>query len=122
MPSGYRSGSSKHLSNCEEIIGGEIAGTIFSRTSLFYSLYAAVYDLAFGLGLEHAHPPRARVAEGTLSARQNLISLSESLESGEIPDQWRAFYEATRQSTDKLPQRQARHQLLIQTLAEAFSE
>jgi hypothetical protein len=30
----------------DKIIGGEIAGTIFSRSSLFYSLYAAVYYLA----------------------------------------------------------------------------
>jgi|SRR6267154_234823 len=104
----------------DDLLGGEIAGTIFRRTSLFYSLYAAVYDLAYGLGQNRIVPLRRVVADGILGARQNLVALSEALESRELMNEWIPFYEATRQSTDKLPQRQARHQLLSQMITPAF--
>lgn len=108
------------LQMCDDLLGGQIAGTIFRRTSLFYSLFAATYDLAFGLGQTGPRLRGLAGPEGTLQARNSLIELSEQLGEDGQPQEWLAFYEATRQSTDKLPQRQARHELLLALLRPAF--
>ena len=108
------------LQICEDIIGGDISGTIFRRTSLFYSLFCAVYDLTFGFG-EAAHPvKRLSETDAVLQTREALIDLSERLGQDEQPEDWMDFYEATRQSTDKLPQRKNRHELLVKLLQPAF--
>jgi len=55
---------------------GEIAGTIFLALPFSTPLRGGL-TWRFGPRSGARHPPRARVAEGTLSARKNLISLSE---------------------------------------------
>jgi hypothetical protein len=108
------------LQVCEDILGGDISGTIFKRTSLFYSLFAAVYDVAYGLGEQRHTALQLSSEDGLIQAREGLIELSENLGADDQPEDWAEFYEATRQSTDKLPQREARHRLLRVIVEPAF--
>ena len=109
------------LQLCEDILGGMISGTAFRRTSLFYSLFASVYNSAYGIGTEVNEGKKLCGDDKLLNARQQLITLNEVLESGGKADEWKEFYEATRQSTDKLAQRQARHKKLNQVIEPAFN-
>jgi hypothetical protein len=109
------------LQMCEELVGGDISVTVYRRTSLFYSLFAAVFDVAYGLGMATRAPRQFVGGDRLLQVREGLIGLSESLSSDDRPDDWEEFYEATRQSTDKLPQREARHRLLRTIIEPAFT-
>lgn len=109
------------LELCERLLDGEIAGTVFKRSSLFYSLFCAVYDHRYGLTSQDGAPLKGLTEDGLVEARGRLIELSEGLGGEEIPEEFGDFYEATRQSTDKLSQRQSRHALLEQLLGPAFS-
>lgn len=108
------------LQVCEQIVGGALSPTIFSRSALFYSLYGAVYSLRydFGSGPElHAH----QLIEDRIPLVQDgLIRLSQSIEADEREGRVAEFYFAAGQSTDKLPQRRVRHEWLSRILAPAF--
>jgi hypothetical protein len=108
------------LQLCEDLFGGDISATAFRRPPLFYSIYAAVYDVGLGFGNIGGDLPQLGSQEAALGTRDLLISLSESLDANQRPDEWAEFYEATRQSTDKLPQRQARHKVLVELIRPAF--
>jgi hypothetical protein len=110
------------LQLCEDLLGGAIAATIFSRTSLFYSLFCAVYDATYGLGSNENAIRTQLTDEGKLFSQQRLLELSAALGDDErIPDEHLDFYEATRQSTDKLAQREARHRKLMSIFKAALA-
>jgi len=109
------------LQTCQDLLGGDLSGTIFQRTSLFYSYYMAVYDCTFGLQAGPNVASLAGTEEGRLITQNRLVKLSEAIETEERRQDYLEFYEATRQSTDKLPQRLTRHSLLREIIAPAFS-
>jgi hypothetical protein len=110
------------LQSCERFLGGDVGETAFQRNSIFYSLFAALYDLTYGLGAGPDAQTHEVNEEALLGVRDRLIDLSEALQNNNVRENpaYLAFYEATRQSTDKLPQRTARHQVLRDMLAPAF--
>lgn len=109
------------LQTCQDLLGGDLSGTIFQRTSLFYSYYMAVYDSTFGLQAGPNVASRVGNNEGRLITQNRLVALSEAIENENRRQDYLEFYEATRQSTDKLPQRLTRHSLLREIIAPAFS-
>lgn len=109
------------LQTCQDLLGGDLSGTIFQRSSLFYSFYMAVYDCTYGLQADENMTRRTGTDEGKLAAQNRLVALSESLEDESRRQHYLAFYEATRQSTDKLSQRTTRHSILTQMIAPAYS-
>jgi hypothetical protein len=108
------------LQTCQELLGGDLSGTIFQRTSLFYSFYMAVYDCTYGLQAGAEATPRIGTNESRLTAQNRLIALSEGIQNDVTAQGYLEFYEATRQSTDKLPQRTKRHLILKEMIAPAF--
>lgn len=105
---------------CEDLLGGNLGATAFRLTSLFYTLFCAVYDVTYGLGSGADTPRRMFSLEGALRAQDELIALSEGLAAGDVATELGGFYEATRQSTDKLPQRRARHEVVREIVARAI--
>lgn len=108
------------LQACQDFLGGDLSGTIFQRTSVFYSFYLAVYDCLYGLQSGENATARVITDEGRLTTQNKLIALSESMENEELRRDYLEFYEATRQSTDKLLQRTTRHTILKAMIAPAF--
>lgn len=113
------------LGFCERIFNGNIAGSEFSRVSLFYSLYVAVYDLMYGLG---SGPEQSRHQENEIGfnrAQDGLLNLNESLASDQNHETSRPehvmFYAAAQQSTDKIQQRTVRHHILREILMPSFT-
>jgi len=110
----------ENLQMCERLVGGDLSATIFSRSALLYSLYAAIYSLRYGFeaGPElHGHDV---ILDQLPLVQDGLIRLSQSIEADQREGEFAEFYLAARQSTDKLPQRTVRHQLLRQILAPVF--
>jgi hypothetical protein len=108
------------LQVCEQMVGGDLSATIFSRSALFYSLYAAVHFLRYGFGSgPEVHASELNVDRIPL-VQDGLIRLSQSIEEDEREGEFAEFYLAARQSTDKLPQRRVRHEWLCRILAPAF--
>jgi|SRR5882724_92180 len=101
-------------------VGGDLSATIFSRSSLLYSLFAVIYSMRYGFG--SGADVRARDMNGDRipTVQDALIRLSQAVETDDRPPEYAEFYLASRQSTDKLPQRTTRHNLLRQLVAPAF--
>jgi len=106
---------------CERILGGTIAGTEFSKLSLFYSLFVAAYDVIYGLRSDHQAQPKAETEVGFIAAQESLVELNEALSQEGRPADYAEFYDATRQSTDKIQQRTIRHRKLTEILMPCFS-
>jgi hypothetical protein len=108
------------LQLCERLVGGDLSPTIFSRSTLFYSLYAAVYSCRYGFGAgpdAHAH---VLVEDQLPVVQDGLVRLSQAIEADVREEEIAEFYLASRQSTDKLPQRTTRHVVLTQIITPAF--
>lgn len=108
------------LQICQELVGGDLSGTIFQRSSLFYSLYIAVYDCMYGLEAQENATQKIATLDGRLTAQNRLVGLSQAIEDEVGRLDYLQFYEATRQSTDKLSQRRTRHLVLTEIIAPAF--
>jgi hypothetical protein len=109
------------LAFCERLLNEDISATEFQKVSLFYSLYAAVYDLKYGFGSDGNTPERNENTNGFEIAQQNIFSLNEALTQEQVPEEQAVFYEATRQSTDKINQRSVRHDYLKALLRPCFT-
>jgi hypothetical protein len=108
------------LGFCEVALRENIANSEFSRSSLFYSLFVAAYDLMYGLGSD-AQAQRRRADPNMLAqVQESLLDLQESLLNPDVNGQYRDFYLSTRQSTDKIQQRMIRHESLMRLLAPCF--
>ncbi len=97
------------LQLCEMFLGGNIGGTIFRRSTLFYVLFCAIYDCWYGFGAGQNAQPRPFTQEQMEQAEQRLIQLSATYEEGDPPPEFQDFYRASRESQDKFPQRQRMH-------------
>ena len=104
----------------QAIFAGGLEGTAFRRTSLFYSLYCALYDCQYGLTAGPDVQPKTLQPAALPDVQQQLVELSEAIDQEHVPDRYREFYETTRQSTDKLPQRSRRHTVLRAIVAPLF--
>lgn len=113
------------LDACDELLGEAIPTTIFRRVPLFYSLFCAVYDCYFGFGSKEVNKPRLTQARNLMTVRESLLDLSGAVMDKMVhyqdlrPD-YSDFYRTTLQSTDKLPERLRRHQILVRMLAPVF--
>jgi hypothetical protein len=108
------------LSFCERVLGGGIGATEFHRPPLFYSLFAAAYDRLYGFGSGGDVPRKDESPDCLERAQEDLIELSDGISADVRPAQYQGFYEATRQSTDKINQRRVRHDVLASMLAPCF--
>jgi hypothetical protein len=108
------------LQLCERLLGGDIAGTEFKRASLFYSLFVAAYETTYGLKAGDEATMRTEQLDAFTEAQEKLIDLSEAVSGEARPAEYATFYDATRQSTDKIQQRQIRHDTLVAILRPCF--
>jgi hypothetical protein len=109
------------LGFCERILGGTIAGTEFSKLSLFYSLFVAAYDIIYGLRSDQQGVRKIENEAGFLTSQERLLELNEALSEEGRPVDYAEFYDATRQSTDKIQQRTIRHRKLTEILTPSFN-
>jgi len=109
------------LQFCERIVGGDLSVTIFRRPAIFYSLFAAAYDLRHGFQSGADAPVRMIVEAQTPIVQDGLLRLSEAIANDEREGEYGDFYLAARQSTDKLPQRTVRHERIVNILQPIFA-
>ncbi|MCC2318383.1 GmrSD restriction endonuclease domain-containing protein [Cellulomonas chengniuliangii] len=70
----------KTMDTIEDVLGGHIKDSVYSSEVYFYSLFALIYDLLYGLGSsleEKRRPARistSQIADGLLTASHNLRS------------------------------------------------
>lgn len=98
----------------DEAFGDVLADTRMKRQALFYSLFTAVYDYAFGLGSDTV-APKARTTPKKLPASMDkkLLSLNEQIKSGDVPER---VADAMDKATADTARRQVRHEFFQQVL------
>lgn len=105
----------------QEILGGNIAELEFRRPPLFYSIFAAVYDVKYGLSSDE------RIVLGSLNrdeiptVQQDLYKLNQALEEEEVFPEFSRFVVASASSTDKLANREIRHNILKNIVQKCFN-
>jgi hypothetical protein len=99
------------LEECKIILDGNIKEMEYKRMPLFYSLFVAVYDLKFGL--------KSIIGEGKVLNLDNLAivqtmlyNINSTVSGDEEYEEYLAFSNASKSSTDKLGNRELRHKLL----------
>lgn len=108
------------LSLTEQCVGAKIEETEYSRPALFYSLFAAIYDIRYGFA-EPPAPARATLNEDALAdVRGRLQGLSDEVASKPEGGAFVPFVTATLRSTDKIQQRTLRHAVLTGLLGVGF--
>jgi hypothetical protein len=108
------------LGFCQKVMGGDIGATEFRRLSLFYSLFAAAYDLTYGFQSQMRVKAKRESKVGLLRAQDQLLRLNEALSDDRKAVEVADFYAATRQSTDKIQQRTIRDKTIRQILGPCF--
>lgn len=113
---------SETMDAIEGAVGDSLNETDFTRAPLFYTLFCAVYHRMFGLPkFDAASPQRALNTQENNDLSVALRRLSEIIESGrendEVPSKYTRFVAACLRSTDNLPNRTTRLQVLYR---EAF--
>ena len=105
----------------DQLCGEKLKDTIFRRSTLFYSLFAAAYDLQYGFGAG-AETLARKVDKATLpKVTQDLMDLSAAVDQANLTTaNEKRFYDAARSSTDKLPERTIRHEILTEMIKPAF--
>jgi hypothetical protein len=109
------------LQLCESLLGGEIKGTIYNRSPLFYALFCAIYDRTYGLLSDNTVIPRRVTDAAVQDVRQSLIELSDAVQEEAITPEIREFYKATKESQNKFPQRRQMHDTLVPLIQPAFA-
>jgi hypothetical protein len=101
-------------------MGDAIRSTAFHLKAHFYSLFALFYDSIYGLpgSEQRTKIPATRRA----AVRDALVNLVAVLKQKEPPQDMVAFVQASRSSTDNLPQRTTRHQFMLNALRSAIEE
>jgi len=93
------------------VFGDKLSKTPFKRAPLFYSLFGVFYDCRYGL----PKMEKGRILVNDKTKRpilQSLLKLGEVINAKEIPDQYEEFVLACKRSTDKLKERQIRHNFI----------
>lgn len=109
------------LQACETLLGGELSGTIYDRSPIFYALFCATYECTYGLQSGIDAVPRMPVEDELQNVRQSLIDLSDSVEQETVSSEIREFYKATKESQNKLPQRTDMHNTLVRLIRPAYA-
>ena len=91
-------------------VGHVLAGSAFRRPTLFYSLYAAIYDHLFGLKsrLERSAP---RPLPAGLADRLHLVS--NRIRTSDLPDK---VQDAMERATADKARRDTRHKFIVEAL------
>jgi hypothetical protein len=103
----------------EEIFSSDLASLEFKRPPLFYSIFAAIYDLKYGFSSNGEVMPKILNSANLDEAKQELFKLNQAL-LGKEYDKFKAFVTASKSSTDKINSRKIRHSTLIEILGKCF--
>ena len=109
------------LSLIEELVGIKIEETEFRRGTLFYSLFTAVYDIAFGFGCSSSTPKKILDERGIIDVTATLQELNDKVAERETEGEVGEFVNSTRGQTTNLVGRQLRHEFLKSIIAPAFA-
>jgi hypothetical protein len=109
------------LQRCESMLGGELAGTIYDRSPIFYALFCATYDSTYGLESDEQVKERILVDVEMQNVRQALIELSNVIQEDAVTADIKDFYKATKESQNKLPQRRQMHEKLLSLIRPAYA-
>jgi hypothetical protein len=90
--------------------GDEIAGSPFRRATLFYSLFAAIYDHLYGLGSSFRRTTAARLPKNLAEA---FASASTAIRDKKLPEK---VQDAMDKATADKARRDQRHRYLMRTL------
>lgn len=109
------------LSLIEELVGVKIEETEFRRGTLFYSLFTAVYDIAFGFGYTSPTPKKILDERKIIDVTAALQELNDKLAERETEGEVGEFVNSARGQTTNLAGRRLRHEFLKSIIAPAFA-
>jgi len=115
-----RSRFAETLELCEEFLDHNIAKLKFKRPPVFYSLFSTIYDLRYGFGSEDANPSKVLNRDELESAKQKLYEVNQALDGEDGFEKYKAFVDASKSATDSSNNRQIRHSILKDILANCF--
>ena len=108
------------LSQIEKIVGVDIEETEFRRATLFYSLFTAVYDTAFGFGCTSSRPVKALDDKRLTEINTQLQDISDKLAERETEGAIGEMVNMLRGQTTNLQGRRSRHDFLKNIVGGAF--
>jgi len=98
-----------------EIYSDKLIGSPFRRTTLFYSLFCAIYDIIYGF--PGSDTPNFSINERMLiTVRRSLSILEEQLTSKEPSPKYFEFIDASTRHTTDQTRRQIRHRVIVKEI------
>ncbi len=111
------------LEECKIILDDNIKEFEFRRMPLFYSLFTAIYDLKYGLlDFDDANQGKELDLEQLAEVQTELYKINSTINGEEEYDEYEAFKNASKSSTDKITNRTYRHQLLSEIIEPIYSQ
>ena len=108
------------LTAIERVVGIPIENTEFRRTPLFYSLFTALYDTAFGFGSTSLQPSKELAHDAVVEINAALQELSDKVKARETERNVEEFVRAVQRGTNTLTSRKLRHEFLKALISPFF--
>ena len=108
------------LEDCKTILDGNIKELEFKRMPLFYSFFIAIYDLKYGLKTTLGEGKPLNI-ENLANVQTKLYNVNSTVSGEEEYEEYIAFSNASKSSTDKLANRELRHSLLKDIINPLYS-
>ena len=110
------------LEECKIILDYSIKEFEFKRMPLFYTLYTAIYDLKYGLlDVDTTNNGKELNLEQLANVQTELYKINSTINGDEEYDEYDAFKNASKSSTDKITNRTYRHDLLSKIIQPIYS-
>lgn len=109
------------LTLIENMMGVPIEETSFRRIPLFYPLFTATYDTAFGFGSESTTPHCVVTDDGLVEINVALQGLDDAVKGRELEGNAGEFIRATQRGTNSLTNRRVRHEFLKEVIQPFFN-
>lgn len=102
-----------------EIFGDSLSKSPLRRTTLFYSLFCALYDIEFGL--PESSTPNFNIKKNMSSIRKALSKLEKELVADEPSPRYFKFVDASKRHTTDQSRRLIRHRTILNTILKALN-
>lgn len=115
----YEERFAETLEHCKIILADNIKEYEFRRMPLFYSIFVAIYDLRYGLKSEKGDG-KELILDNLPEVQSELIKINSTISEDDLYEEYEEFRDASKSSTDKLPNRTKRHEILKEVMNSAY--
>ena len=103
-----------------EIFGNSLIESPFKKTTLFYSLFCAIYDILYGF--PNSNTPNFQIKKENYGPIKNALSkLEKELKTKEVSPKYFEFKDASSRHTTDRSKRLTRHKTIVKEILEALS-